>query len=131
MNIGQAAKASGVSAKMIRWYEEQGLIPDAARTGAGYRIYRAVDLDRLRFIRRARDLGFGVKQIGELLALWQDRTRASADVKRMALLHVEALEARITALREMAQSIRHLAAHCHGDARPECPILDGISGARP
>lgn len=131
MNIGQAAKASGVSAKMIRWYEEQGLIPGAARTEAGYRIYRAVDLDRLRFIRRARDLGFGVKQIGELLALWQDRTRASADVKRMALLHVEALEARITALREMAQSIRHLAAHCHGDARPECPILDGISGARP
>jgi Cu(I)-responsive transcriptional regulator len=131
MNIGQAAKASGVSAKMIRWYEEQGLIPGAARTEAGYRIYRAVDLDRLRFIRRARDLGFGVKQIGELLALWQDRTRASADVKRMALLHVEALEARITALREMAQSIRHLAAHCHGDARPECPILDGISGTRP
>lgn len=131
MNIGQAAKASGVSAKMIRWYEEQGLIPGAARTEAGYRIYRTVDLDRLRFIRRARDLGFGVKQIGELLALWQDRTRASADVKRMALLHVEALEARIAALREMADSIRHLAAHCHGDARPECPILDGISGAKP
>jgi Cu(I)-responsive transcriptional regulator len=131
MNIGQAAKASGVSAKMIRWYEEQGLIPGAARTPSGYRVYRASDLERLRFIRRARDLGFGVKQIGELLALWQDRTRASAVVKRMALAHADALEARIAALREMADSIRHLAAHCHGDDRPDCPILEGISGARP
>lgn len=130
MNIGQAAKASGVSAKMIRWYEEQGLIPGAERTQAGYRIYRPADLERLRFIRRARDLGFGVKQIAELLALWQDRTRASADVKRMALGHVAALEARIAALQEMVRGIRHLAAHCQGNDRPDCPILDSISGAR-
>ncbi len=127
MNIGQAARATGVSAKMIRWYEEQGLIPGAARTGAGYRVYGAADLDRLRFIRRARDLGFGVKQIGELLALWGDHARASGDVKRMALEHAAVLEARVAALQEMIGAIRHLAANCHGDARPDCPILDNLA----
>jgi MerR family transcriptional regulator, copper efflux regulator len=128
MNIGEAAKASGVSAKMIRWYEEHGLIPDAHRTPGGYRIYEGTDIERLRFIRRARDLGFSVKQIGDLLSMWHDRSRASADVKAMALGHAAALEARVRALEEMVRAIRHLAENCQGDARPECPILEGLAG---
>lgn len=127
MNIGEAAAASGLSAKMIRWYEDRGLIPRPPRSEGGYRVYGAKDIERLRFIRRARDLGFGVRQIGALLALWQDQSRASADVKRLALEHADALEARIEALRGMVATIRHLAEHCHGDARPDCPILDDLA----
>jgi MerR family transcriptional regulator, copper efflux regulator len=127
MNIGEAAKASGVSAKMIRWYEEHGLIPGARRTGAGYRIYGRDDVERLRFIRRARDLGFGVRQTGQLLALWNDRSRASADVRALALGHAAALEARIRALQDMVRAIRELADHCQGDARPECPTLEELA----
>ncbi|MCS6891901.1 MAG: Cu(I)-responsive transcriptional regulator [Rhodovarius sp.] len=127
MNIGEAAKASGLSPKMIRWYEEQGLIPRPPRSEGGYRVYGPKDIERLRFIRRARDLGFGVRQIGQLLALWQDRGRASADVKRLALEHAAALEARIEALRGILAAIRHLAEHCHGDARPDCPILEHLA----
>jgi MerR family copper efflux transcriptional regulator len=127
MNIGQAAKASGVSAKMIRYYESTGLIPKAVRSEAGYRHYSEADVHTLRFIRRARDLGFSVEQIGELVGLWRDRERASADVKRMALEQVEALEHKIASLQAMSRTLRHLASCCHGDARPDCPILEELA----
>jgi len=124
MNIGQAAKASGISAKMIRYYEAIGLIGSAERTAAGYRTYGGSDVHTLRFIRRARDLGFSVEQMGDLLALWRDRSRASADVKAIALTHIEELERKAQALKEMSQTLKHLADHCHGDTRPDCPILE-------
>jgi len=129
MNIGQASRQSGISAKMIRYYEQIGLIAQPARTQAGYRVYRDEDVHTLRFLRRARDLGFSVEQMGELLALWRDRGRASADVKRLALEHVAELERKSEALRQMAQTLRHLADHCHGDARPHCPIIDELADA--
>jgi Cu(I)-responsive transcriptional regulator len=124
MNIGQASKASGISAKMIRYYEAIGLIGSAERTAAGYRTYGASDVHTLRFIRRARDLGFSVEQMGDLLALWRDRSRASADVKAIALTHIEELDRKAQALKEMSQTLKHLADHCHGDTRPDCPILE-------
>jgi Cu(I)-responsive transcriptional regulator len=127
MNIGQAAKATGVSAKMIRYYESTGLIPKAVRSEAGYRHYSEADIHTLRFIRRARDLGFSVEQIGELVGLWRDRERASADVKRMALEHVDALERKAAALQAMSRTLRHLAACCQGDTRPDCPILEELA----
>ena len=130
MNIGNAARASGVSAKMIRYYESIGLIPKAARSESGYRHYTEADVHTLRFIRRARDLGFPVEQIGELLALWHDRSRASADVKQVALAHVEALETKVRELMAMSRTLRHLAETCHGDARPHCPILDDLAGGQ-
>jgi Cu(I)-responsive transcriptional regulator len=129
MNIGDAAKASGVSAKMIRYYEETGLIPAAARTEAGYRVYSEQDVHRLRFVRRARDLGFSVEGIGELLGLWGDRSRQSADVKRLALAQVSDLRRRIRELEEMADTLETLARHCHGDDRPDCPILRDLAEA--
>lgn len=127
MNIGKAAAASGVSAKMIRHYESIGLIKSADREGSGYRVYSGNDLETLRFIRRGRDLGFSIEQIRHLLALWRDRSRASFDVKRIALQHVEELEAKMRQLREMANTLRHLAAHCHGDGRPDCPIIQDLA----
>jgi Cu(I)-responsive transcriptional regulator len=127
MNIGQAAEASGVSAKMIRYYESIGLIPKTARTEAGYRMYSENDVNTLAFVRRARDLGFSVEQIAELVALWRDRDRASTDVKRIALEHVEILERKARELQEMAATLKHLAKHCHGDERPECPIIEGLA----
>ena len=129
MNIGQAAKASGVSAKMIRYYEETGLIPPAGRTAAGYRVYTDQDVHMLRFVRRARDLGFPVEAIGELLGLWRDRSRHSADVKRLALSHVADLRQKIGQLEEMARTLESLAACCQGDDRPNCPILADLEGA--
>ena len=127
MNIGQAAAASGVSAKMIRYYESIGLIDAVTRTEAGYRIYSEADVHTLRFIRRARDLGFSVEQMMNLLALWRDRTRASAEVKRIALEHVGELERKMRELAEMAETLRHLAKNCHGDHRPDCPIINELS----
>ncbi len=126
MNIGEAAKISGISAKMIRYYEEAGLIQPAARTESNYRVYTAKDLDVLRFVHQARQLGFSIKQIGALLALWEDRNRPSREVKRLAQAHIDELEHRIQALMEMRDTLRHLADHCRGDARPECPILEGL-----
>jgi Cu(I)-responsive transcriptional regulator len=131
MRIGEAAEASGVSAKMIRHYEAVGLLPAAARRDSGYRAYEDGDVHRLRFIRRARDLGFSLAEIAGLLALWGDRGRASAEVKRLALAHVEELEAKARDLSAMAATLRHLAAHCHGDERPECPILEELAGEAP
>ncbi|PDT10215.1 Cu(I)-responsive transcriptional regulator [Rhizobium sp. M1] len=129
MNIGEAAKASGVSAKMIRYYEQIGLITPAHRTQASYRTYTDNDIHTLRFIRGARDLGFSVEQMRTLLALWRDRTRASADVKAMALEHVAELERKAEAIIAMTKTLKHLASHCHGDDRPDCPIIDEIANA--
>lgn len=127
ITIGEAARASGVSAKMIRYYEETGLLAPAGRTAAGYRLYTEADLHALRFVRRARDLGFTLEDIKALLALWHDRTRASAQVRRLALDHVADLRRRIDALDGMARTLEDLAAHCCGDARPDCPILDDLA----
>lgn len=129
MNIGEAGVASGVSAKMIRHYESIDLIKPAERTASGYRVYSARDIETLRFIRRSRDLGFSIEHIRTLLALWQDRSRASSEVKRIALQHVAELEAKERELREMANTLRHLANHCHGDARPDCPIIQDLAHA--
>ena len=129
MNIGEASKSSGVSAKMIRYYESIGLIPAAGRTVAGYRVYTMTDVQLLRFIRRARDLGFSVEKIEELLALWKDRSRQSADVKQIALEQIAGLEVRIRAMQAMMDTLRHLADACCGDHRPDCPILaDLVNG---
>ncbi|QCI69461.1 Cu(I)-responsive transcriptional regulator [Phreatobacter stygius] len=127
MNIGEAAAASGVSAKMIRYYESIGLVANVSRTGSGYRVYSDSDVHTLRFIRRARDLGFSVKQMSHLLALWSDRSRASAEVKQIALGHVAELERKMRELRDMSKTLRHLAEHCQGDDRPHCPIIEELS----
>lgn len=126
MNIGEAARLSGVTAKMIRHYEQIGLIAPTVRTDAGYRVYRDKDVHELRFIRRARNLGFSLEQIRTLLSLWQDKSRASADVKRMASSHVEELDTRIRELTEMRDTLLGLAEACRGDQRPDCPILQGL-----
>ena len=130
MNIGEAARVTGVSAKMIRYYESIELIPEAVRSESGYRNYTDSDLNTLRFIKRARGLGFSVEQMTELLALWRDRHRASADVKAMALAHVAALEAKAEALQAMSRALKHLADHCHGDDRPDCPIINDLAEAK-
>ena len=128
MNIGDAAKASGVSAKMIRYYEATGLIPAASRTDAGYRNYTENDVHVLRFVRRARDLGFSVAEIDGLLQLWRNRRRRSADVKRIALGHIEDLRQRIADMQEMAGTLQQLVMGCSGDDRPDCPILADLEG---
>jgi MerR family copper efflux transcriptional regulator len=128
MNIGQAAAASGVSAKMLRYYESIGLMPKADRTEAGYRAYTASDVNTLRFIRRARDLGLPIERIRLLVGLWRDRNRSSADVKRITEEYVAELEAKILELTAMRDSLQELAEACHGDHRPECPILRDLAG---
>ncbi|MBU9517645.1 Cu(I)-responsive transcriptional regulator [Burkholderia pseudomultivorans] len=128
MNIGEVAKSSGVSAKMIRHYEESGLIRPATRTDSNYRVYTAKDVEVLRFVRRARHLGFSTKQISTLLALWGDRERPSSEVKQMVMQHVDDLNERIRELAEMRDTLQYLADHCKGDARPDCPILEELAG---
>lgn len=129
MNIGEAAKRSGVSAKMIRHYEAMGLIPPAARKESGYRDYGMRDVHMLRFIARSRDLGFSMAEIAELLDLWRDQGRRSADVKRIAELRLRDIERRIAELQSMAATLGELARCCAGDARPDCPILDDLASA--
>ena len=126
-NIGEASALAGVSAKMIRHYESIGLIPEAARTFAGYRLYSDADVHRLQFIKRARTLGFSIKQIEALLSLWDDRSRASADVKRLAKVHAAELAQRIEEMQAMQRTLETLARRCHGDNRPDCPILDDLA----
>lgn len=128
MNIGEAAAASGVSAKMIRHYEETGLIPPAGRTDAGYRVYGEREVHLLRFIRQARQLGFSMKQIGDLIGLWLDQSRPSRKVKQLAESHIGELDQRIRELQAMKSTLEKLAHDCHGDNRPDCPILDALGG---
>ena len=125
-NIGQAAARSGVSAKMVRHYESLGLLPRIARTGSGYRQYTDNEVHALRFIRRSRDLGFSMVEIAELLKLWHNRRRASADVKRIALVHVADLERRMEEMAAMKRTLETLVRACHGDHRPDCPSLDQL-----
>ena len=129
MNIGEAARASGVSAKMIRHYEQLGLFPQPARTDAGYRQYGDREVHTLRFIRQARDLGFSLEQVGKLLNLWQNRRRSSRQVKALAETHIKELEQKAAELIAMKTALEHLVHCCHGDDRPECPILESLAGA--
>jgi Cu(I)-responsive transcriptional regulator len=128
VKIGDVAAASGISERMIRHYEKIGNVPPAARRSSGYRDYDERDVRTLQFIRRARDLGFAIEEIRQLLELWQDRSRASADVKALALARADELRRKERELRDMRRSLEHLAASCHGDDRPDCPILGGLEG---
>ena len=130
MNIGQASRQSGVSQRMIRHYEQIGLLPPAARRHSGYRDYGEPDVHRLRFVRRARDLGFGIEEIGRLLALWQDRSRPSAEVKALALARAAELRRKEREIAQMRRTLEALARSCSGDARPACPILDDLAASR-
>ena len=127
MNIGEAAKTSGLSAKLIRHYESIGVVPKVSRTGAGYRSYSDVDIHVLSFVKRARSLGFSMKEIKKLVGLWRNKARASRDVKQLALTHVEGMEAKIHELKQMVKTLRHLSDHCQGNDRPDCPILDKLA----
>jgi Cu(I)-responsive transcriptional regulator len=127
MNIGDAAKASGVTAKMIRHYESVGLFPQPDRTESGYRQYSAAEVHTLRFIRQARDLGFSLEDIKELLALWHNRRRPSRQVKALAEAHIQELEQKLQELHAMKATLEHLVHCCHGDDRPDCPILETLS----
>lgn len=129
MKIGELSAATGVSERMIRHYEKIGLIPPAGRRASGYREYEPRDVNTLRFIRRSRDLGFPIEEIGRLLSLWHDRDRASADVKALALSRAAELERKAQELEEMRRSLMDLANRCHGDERPDCPILGELEGA--
>jgi MerR family copper efflux transcriptional regulator len=128
VNIGEAARQSGVSAKMLRHYESLGLLGTVIRSESGYRLYSAADVHTLRFIKRCRDLGFSMAEIGELVGLWQNRLRASSSVKRIAQKHMVELSARIDAMLAMQRTLSTLLDCCHGDERPDCPILDDLSG---
>lgn len=127
LNIGQAARISGISAKMIRYYESMGIFAPSTRNASGYRQYSEQDLHALHFIRSARDLGFSLSQIADLMALWRDTHRASAEVKRLALDHIRELERKAATLQQMADTLKNLAEHCQGDSRPDCPILSGLA----
>ena len=129
MNIGQVSAASGVSAKMIRHYEEIGLVKPPRRTVANYRTYTGNDVHVLRFVKRARSLGFPVTEIKQLLALWQNTSRSSAAVKKIARAHIDELKRKIAELGSMVEALEHLERHCHGDERPDCPILEHLEGA--
>ena len=127
VNIGQAATLSGVSAKMVRHYESLGLLPRVGRTGSGYRQYSQAEVHTLQFIKRSRELGFSMDEIAELVSLWQNRRRTSASVKRIAQQHADALAQRIDAMQAMQRTLSHLIHCCHGDDRPDCPILDDLA----
>ncbi len=129
-NIGEAARQSGVSAKMVRHYESLGLLPHVGRTEGGYRQYTNSDVHSLRFIRRARDLGFSMDEIAGLLKLWQNRRRSSSDVRRIASKHLQELDRRMSELDSMKQTLQHLIHCCRGDERPDCPILEELSGTQ-
>lgn len=127
MNIGQAAKNSGLSAKMIRYYESIGLLKAAHRSDSGYRLYGSEDLHTLAFIKRSRDLGFSLEEVAKLLTLWQDRQRASSDVKTLAREHITALDQKISELASLRDTLQELVEHCQGDHRPDCPILKDLA----
>lgn len=127
MNIGQLAKASGVNAKLIRYYESIGLIPPAERSESNYRVYRETDIHFLKFIKRSRKLGFGIPDIQVLLSLWQDSARSSAEVKELAQKHIQTLEAQMAEMQAMLKTLKRLSQTCHGDERPECPILEELA----
>ncbi len=127
MNIGQAASASGVTAKTIRYYESIGLIPPATRAENGYRYFSGHDIETLKFIQHARRLGFSVKDVGSLLELWRDKNRTSADVKKLALRHISDVEQKIQELESMRRTLVDLTDRCHGDDRPDCPIIDDLA----
>ena len=131
MNIGAASRTSGISAKMIRYYESIGLLPSPVRTESNYRVYSDNDIHTLRFIRRARDLGFSLEETGRLLDLWRDRGRQSASVKAIAMEHVADLERRVAEMQGMIRTLRHLSHNCHGDHRPDCPLLENLTGRAP
>ena len=131
MNIGEASSATGVSAKMIRYYESIGLIRAPLRTESNYRVYSSDEVHTLRFVKRARTLGFSVEETATLLGLWQDKDRASAEVKDIATGHIAALETKIVELQSMVKTLKHLAHCCGGDNRPDCPILDDLAGEHP
>jgi MerR family copper efflux transcriptional regulator len=129
MDIGRASQASGVSVKMVRHYESIGLLPRVARTFANYRVYGPNEVHVLRFIRRGRDLGFSIEEIRELLGLWANKSRSSAAVKKVAARHVGDLKAKIREMESMVGTLEHLAKHCHGDHRPDCPILEDLAAS--
>jgi len=131
LNIGQAADASGVSAKMIRHYEGVGLLPEAARTDSGYRQYAESDVRTLRFIRQSRDLGFSIDEIRELVGLWQNRKRPSRQVRALAEAHIQELDAKLQELHSMKAALEHLVQSCQGDERPDCPIIDALAQDEP
>ena len=130
MNIGQAARHSGLSAKMIRYYESIGLLKPAHRSDSGYRLYSDDDLHTLAFIKRSRDLGFSLEEVGKLLALWQDRQRASSEVKALARQHIDELNQKIVELTSLRDTLQELVDTCQGDHRPDCPILKGLASGR-
>jgi MerR family gold-responsive transcriptional activator of gol and ges genes len=127
MNIGEAAKQSGVNAKLIRHYEAIGIVPKASRSAGGYRTYTDVEINTLSFVKKARNLGFSMKEIKKLVSLWRNRSRASREVKELAMNHVKGMEQKIEELQEMVKTLKFLAKNCHGDNRPDCPILDGLA----
>jgi Cu(I)-responsive transcriptional regulator len=126
MNIGELSKSSGVNAKLIRHYESIGLIPKAVRADSGYRTYSDKDIHILKFVKRSRKLGFSMDEIKKLIGLWRNKNRASKDVKALALSHINELETKILELQEMADTLRFLAKNCHGDQRPDCPIINNL-----
>lgn len=131
MNIGAAAKISGVNAKLIRHYEAIGIIPKANRSEAGYRTYSESDVQILSFVKRSRNLGFSMKEIKKLVGLWRNKSRASLEVKNLAIKHIDDMEKKILELQILVKTLKHLAKNCHGDNRPECPILVSLEGSRP
>ena len=128
LNIGEAARLSGISTRMVRHYESLGLLGEVHRTDSGYRQYSAADVHTLRFIKRSRDMGFSMEQVAELVDLWHNRRRTSASVKRIAQTHLDELEQRIAAMQAMQRTLAHLVHCCHGDQRPDCPILEDLAG---